>query len=95
MKNYEIIGGLGQWLSLFFTLVGLIMMITSKAPEWHDFITSGALLLTIATKVRYYGGQILQRRKRNNLIKISELVDKERMEQANIKKSYQQEAQNG
>lgn len=95
MKRYEAIGSMGQWLSLAFTTIGLIFMLTRGAPEWHDFITSGALLLTIATKVRYYGGKYIRDKKRNNLISISQILDQERNTQASKKQNYNQEAQNG
>lgn len=78
MQHNNSIGILGQWLSLIATLIGFIIMIFHSIPIWHDFITGGALLLTIATKIRYYGGEYIRNNKRRKHTTILDIIDKQR-----------------
>lgn len=75
MKNNVRIGLMGQWLSLAVTITGLTFMLVGHTVIWHDLITGGAVLLTISTKVRYYGGLIREKKKRNKIISIRTIIE--------------------
>lgn len=57
----RVVGDIGQWLSLIATAVGLYLMIHNHRSYGDIFITAGALLLTTATKIKYYGDRIIER----------------------------------
>ena len=55
---YKIIGDIGQWFAVAFNLIGLIYMFVQRIDLGTIFIVLGALLLTLATKIKYYGQMI-------------------------------------
>lgn len=83
--RYKTLGNLGQWLSLIASCVGLVLMIYNNVIIWHDFIVSGALLLTISTKVRYYGGNWMAKRRRIHLHTVEQLVQYDKFRKKAIK----------
>lgn len=69
------LGMIGQWGSLILTFTGLVVMLMFGATIWHDFVTGGALLLTLSTKIRYYKEVYRPNRRRKKLVSINTLID--------------------
>lgn len=52
------IGDIGQWLALLFTIIGISHMLIFRVDIASILITAGAIILTIATKAKYYGKKL-------------------------------------
>ena len=52
------LGDLGQWLALITSVAGLITMIVTVSPADDTLVVAGSVLLTVATKIKYYGSPL-------------------------------------
>ena len=65
----KLLGVLGQWLAVLLCSWGIVCMYTNFSEPGTLYITIGALVLTIATKVRYYGEQWIEKRRNKHFHK--------------------------
>jgi len=54
-EQLHTIGDVGQWLAVFFLVIGIGIMLSNGVGTGTVLISVGSLVLVISTKVKYYG----------------------------------------
>jgi len=81
MKNihkYTFLGSIGQWLSVFIMGYGIYLLFTYKIDYGTIFFSSGCLIETLSTKLKYYGKKYVKKSSKlvHALLTKSECEDK-------------------
>jgi len=74
--NHKTIGNIGQWLSVFIMIAGTVLMISYRLDYGTILFTTGCLVETLATKVKYYGDQYIERCRKVKEISLYKCEDK-------------------
>ena len=75
-RRIVILGIIGQWVGLIFSMVGLILIGIFTNQIWTAFISGGSLIWGLSTKVKYYGSIRAIEKERGKKISLDELLTK-------------------
>jgi hypothetical protein len=81
-KYFLIIGSFGQWLSVFVMICGIYLLFSCGLDIGTIMFSLGCLLETLATKIKYYGGEYIKQN--TDVLKI--IYEKGRFKRLNVKK---------
>lgn len=59
-----LIGSLGQWVSVFFMLVGIYVCVHDNIDSGTILFSAGCFMDVLATKFKYYGDRFIKRNKK-------------------------------
>jgi hypothetical protein len=60
-NRFRVVGDLGQWLSVLMMAGGVVLLCYLNIDSGTILFSSGCLVATLATKVKYYGGEYVKR----------------------------------
>ena len=68
MEETKAVGQVGQWISVSLSIAGFLTLLRHGFPTGRELIVLGAIVLALATKVRYYGPGIIAKVRRKVLV---------------------------